>query len=84
MSVLRIKYYSVWKLSSSAVILCGLSYKYETLKPTLDNDSNKTVSPHKFDKIVSVVIREVECEINFRHNMRVKFHINFIYLLNIR
>jgi len=81
MFVVRIKYYIVWKLSSAAVIFCGLSYKYETPLPSLDGISNKTVSLHKFDKVVNVVIREVECEMDFRHNLRVKFFINFIYYI---
>jgi len=77
--VLRMKYYMAWKLSSAVVIFCGLSYKYETPQPSLDNVSNKPVSPHNFGKVVSVIITEVECEMNFRQNIRVKFYLKILF-----
>ena len=71
MFVQRTKYYLAWKLSSAAVILCGLSYKYETPNPSLDNEFNKIVSPHKFDKAVNAVISGVEWEVNPKTRIRV-------------
>lgn len=71
MFVQRLKYYVPWKLSSAAVVLCGLSYKYETPDPSLDNGSNKPISPHKFDKVVNAVISGVEWEVNPKTRIRV-------------
>lgn len=76
MFVQRLKYYVPWKLSSAAVVLSGLSYKYETPNPSLDSDSNKTVSPHKFDKVVNAIISGVEWEVNPKTRIRV--NINYI------
>jgi hypothetical protein len=77
MFVHRIKYYIPWKLSSAAVVICGLSYKYETPNPSLDSESNKTVSPHKFDKVLNVVIHGVEWEVDPKNRIRVNI---FFYL----
>ena len=71
MFVQRLKYYVPWKLSSAAVVLCGLSYKYETPNPMLNNDLNKIVSPHKFDKVVNVILSKVEWEVNPKNRIRV-------------
>jgi len=69
MFVQRLKYYVPWKLSSSATIVCGLSYRHETPNP--DKETNITESPHKFDKVVNVVIRGIEWEINPKTRIRV-------------
>jgi hypothetical protein len=71
MFVQRLKYYVPWKLSSAAVILCGLSYKYDTPDPSLDLGSSKNISPHKFNKVVNAVISGIEWEVNPKTRIRV-------------
>ena len=77
MFVQRIKYYIPWKLSSVSVILCGLSYRYETPDASLDVNIKKAVSPHKFDKSLNAVISGVEWEVNPKTRMRVILSFEF-------
>ena len=70
MLVQRLKYYIPWKLSSSCMIFCGLSYYYETPNPA-DEKEGEIISPHKFDKCMNLKVSGIEWEINPKNRIRV-------------
>jgi hypothetical protein len=92
MFIQRLKYYIPWKISSSCMIFCGLSYYYETPNSNPNSSENQgneiSESPHKFDKCLNIYLRGIEWEINPKTRIRVylliyKFKKIFIkFLLN--
>ena len=65
MGTLRAKYYIGWKMGQSAVNFCGLSYNPQTIKT-----GEITIIEHKFDKIDSCGVTEVETHINPKVKMQ--------------
>ena len=67
MATYRAKYYIGWKLGQTGVDLCGLSYSPQKKKI---NDQDEI--EHRFDKIDSCGITEVEMNMNPKIKMTVK------------
>ena len=65
MATFRAKYYIGWKMGQSSVNFCGLSYN-----PQKITKGDTEIIEHKFDKIDSCGITEVETHINPKVKMQ--------------
>jgi len=75
---MRYKYYFVWKISQTSVILCGLSYNPK-------NDKNGVI--HNFDKIECTSVRKIELVNNIKDyakNWNITVHIWLKYNVMLR